>query len=169
MSNSQEKTKERRSFLTKLSFTLGGFAAAAAAVPVVAALLNPLIVKKPKVWRRVGSADDFQTGDFKLVKYENADPKPWAGSTDRSAAWVRKDGDDQFTVFSVNCTHLGCPVRWKASAKLFFCPCHGGVYRENGSVAAGPPPESLHQYPVRVKNGQVEIETSAIPVTTVGV
>jgi menaquinol-cytochrome c reductase iron-sulfur subunit len=47
-----------------------------------------------------------------------------------------------------------------------MCPCHGGVYYEDGSVAAGPPPRGLYQYPVRVNNGQVEIMASPIPITT---
>ena len=167
MSNSNIQMTNRRRFLTKLSFAVGGFAAVLVSIPVIGALLNPLIRKRPRVWRTVGSVEDFAMGDFKLVTYENADPAPWAGVTDHTAAWVRKDSEDQFTVFSVNCTHLGCPVRWKASSKLFFCPCHGGIYHDDGSVAAGPPPESLNRYPARVSNGQLEIETTGIPVTTV--
>jgi hypothetical protein len=31
-------------------------------------------------------------------------------------------------------------------------------------VAAGPPPRSLFKYPVRVRDGQVEIMASAIPI-----
>jgi menaquinol-cytochrome c reductase iron-sulfur subunit len=63
----------------------------------------------------------------------------------------------------VQCTHLGCPVSWLAGARLFMCPCHGGVYYPDGRVAAGPPPEPLPRYPVRVRNGQVELMVSAIP------
>jgi menaquinol-cytochrome c reductase iron-sulfur subunit len=64
----------------------------------------------------------------------------------------------------VNCTHLGCPVQWFENAKLFLCPCHGGVYQADGSVAAGPPPKPLPQYPIRVQGGQVEIQTAPIPI-----
>jgi menaquinol-cytochrome c reductase iron-sulfur subunit len=66
----------------------------------------------------------------------------------------------------VNCTHLGCPVRWLADADLFMCPCHGGVYYQDGTVAAGPPPKPLIRYDVRTVSGQVEIKTMAIPITT---
>ncbi len=157
---------KRRSFLAKLSFGLGGLAAAAASVPVIAALLNPWIRKKYRVWRTVGAVKDFKPGGFTLVKYKDADPDPWAGSTGNSAAWLRRDSDTEFTAFSINCTHLGCPVRWVEFSELFMCPCHGGVYYKDGSVAAGPPPKSLVKYPVRVRKGNVEIETTAIPVST---
>jgi len=45
-----------------------------------------------------------------------------------------------------------------------MCPCHGGVYYENGDVAAGPPPHPLSRYAVRVKDGYVEMETDPIPI-----
>lgn len=163
---SEEEQVKRRSFLAKLSFGLGGLAAAVASVPIVAAFLNPWIRKKPRAWRSVGAVVEFKPGGFTLVKYKDADPDPWAGSTSNSAAWLRRDSETEFTAFSVNCTHLGCPVRWIESSELFMCPCHGGVYYKDGSVAAGPPPKPMVKYPVRVKNGNVEIETSPIPVTT---
>ena len=74
--------------------------------------------------------------------------------------------DAEFIAFSVNCTHLGCPVRWLQDADLFMCPCHGGVYYFDGTVAAGPPPKPLIRYDVRTANDQVEIKTMAIPITT---
>jgi len=86
--------------------------------------------------------------------------------TARSAAWLRRVNDGTFIAFSVNCTHLGCPVRWLAEASLFMCPCHGGVYYADGTVAAGPPPLPLRRYPVRVQNGEVQIQTSPIPIIT---
>ena len=56
-----------------------------------------------------------------------------------------------------------CAMAGIAGAKLFMCPCHGGVYYPDGRVAAGPPPDPLPRYPVRVRNGQVEVEVSAVP------
>ena len=58
----------------------------------------------------------------------------------------------------------GLPGALGADAGLFLCPCHGGVYYADGTVSAGPPPRALPQYPVRVNNGQVEIQTSPIPI-----
>ena len=168
--NNKPKTDDdsRRDFMMKVSLGLGGLAAAAVSVPVVGALIAPVLEDKTEVWRNVGSPDDFPVGSTKLVKFENADPKAWAGTTAHTAAWVRREPDDSFTAFSVNCTHLGCPVRWEANAELFMCPCHGGVYYKDGSVAAGPPPKSLPQYLVRVEQGQVQVGTAPIPISNFG-
>jgi len=162
------KTNEcnRREFFTKLSIILGSIAAAMVGIPVIGSILAPIFKKPDPVWRQVGHINNFNIGETVKVSYEDPSPLPWAGVTAMTAAWLRRDDNEKFTAFSVNCAHLGCPVRWISGAKLFMCPCHGGVYYEDGSVAAGPPPRGLYTYPVRVNNGQVEILASPIPITT---
>ena len=158
--------KTRRAFFVKLSLGLSALSAIAAGIPVISALLAPLLEKTPEVWRKVAGLDDFAVGAVKLVTFENADPEAWAGITARSAAWLRRDSASVFTAFSANCTHLGCPVRWEDGAQLFMCPCHGGVYYKDGTVASGPPPKALVQYQVRINKQQVEIRTAPVPITT---
>ena len=157
-------TLARRRFLSRISIALSAAAGAIVGLPVIGFLFAPLTRKAPRVWRAVGRVDDFRIGETVSVRFEDGSPLPWAGVTARTAAWLRRDDASSFTAFSVHCTHLGCPVRWISEAKLFLCPCHGGVYYADGSVSAGPPPKPLPTYPVRVRNGQVEIETSPIPI-----
>ena len=134
--------------------------------PVIGFLIAPLIKQAPEVWRAVGKVTAFAPGATTLVTFDDPSPLPWAGVAAKTGAWVRRDEENSFTAFSINCTHLGCPVRWEASSTLFFCPCHGGVYYKDGQVAAGPPPKPLPRYPVRVHDGQVEVRTSPFPITT---
>jgi menaquinol-cytochrome c reductase iron-sulfur subunit len=138
--------------------------AVAFAVPMIGFILGPLIRRVPSAWRSVGQADSFAIGKTVVVRYDDSSELPWAGVTARTAAWLRRESADEFIAFSINCTHLGCPVRWLPEADLFMCPCHGGVYYKNGEVAAGPPPRPLTRYPVRVRNGEVEILTQPIPI-----
>lgn len=154
----------RRRFLSLLSITAGAITATIVAIPAVAFLLG--LRKVPHVWRTVGKLEDFQVGGTVEVAFLDPSPVPWSGITARTAAWLRREENEQFIAFSVNCTHLGCPVRWLSDANLFMCPCHGGVFYANGTVASGPPPKALTQYPVRVENGLVQILTSPIPITT---
>jgi len=154
----------RRQFLAGLSVALGAIGAAFAGIPIVGFLISPLLEKIPQDWRSVGAVKDFEIGKTVAVSFLDASPLPWSGVTAKTAAWLRRDSEQVFTAFAINCTHLGCPVRWLQDANLFMCPCHGGVYYPDGAVAAGPPPEPLSHYKVRVHNGQVEIQTGALPI-----
>ncbi len=83
--------ESRRNFLTKVSLGIAGLATLAAAIPVVSALLAPLLEKKEQTWRTVGTVEDFPLQSTNLVKFENADPMPYAGMTANSAAWLRRN------------------------------------------------------------------------------
>jgi quinol---cytochrome c reductase iron-sulfur subunit, bacillus type len=154
---------ERRAFLVKMSIALSALAGAVVGVPVIGFLLGPLLRNAPGTWRSVGRADGFAVGTTVRVSFLDPSPLAWAGVTARTAAWLRRKSETEFVAFAMNCTHLGCPVRWLESADLFMCPCHGGVYYADGEVAAGPPPRPLFKYPVRVREGLVEVLTSAVP------
>jgi menaquinol-cytochrome c reductase iron-sulfur subunit len=158
------QTLSRRDFMVKLSLAIAGVAALLAGLPVIGFILAPIFQRQPQVWQKVGALDQFKENATVEVSFTDASPVPWAGVTARTAAWLRREPGNKFTAFSVNCTHLGCPVRWLPDAKIFMCPCHGGGYYSDGTVAAGPPPQPLHTYPVRINNGQVEILTTPIPI-----
>ncbi|MFZ1866094.1 MAG: Rieske 2Fe-2S domain-containing protein [Polyangiales bacterium] len=156
----------RRRILTRLSLTLAAASAALLGIPVVGFVLGPFTKRVREVWRDIGPIEHFEVGKTVKVEYQDPSPLPWAGVTARTAAWLRREEGQQFTAFAINCTHLGCPVRWIDSADLFMCPCHGGVYYDDGTVAGGPPPRPLPRYPVRVQDGLVQIRTRPIPLTT---
>lgn len=155
----------RRRFLEIVGALAGLTVGAIVAVPAVGFMIAPLFRSTPRRWRSVGTLDQFAVGSTVLVGFEDASSQAWAGITSKTGAWLRRVSDTEFIAFAINCTHLGCPVRWEDGAQLFMCPCHGGVYNRDGSVAAGPPPQSLPRYPVRVRRGTVEIETSRLPIT----
>ena len=156
----------RRRFLAGISYAAGGLATLVIGVPVAGFVVGPLFESTPELWRGVGEATHFEVGKIVEVSFLDAGSLPWSGVTAGTAAWLHRESEDKFVAFSVNCTHLGCPVRWLPTADLFMCPCHGGVYYKTGEVAAGPPPRPLQQYPVRVRDGKVEIQTGPIPITT---
>jgi menaquinol-cytochrome c reductase iron-sulfur subunit len=164
-SGTPPEENSRRRFLSFLSISAGVIGALAVGLPVVGFLFAPLFKKVPGTWQVVGARDDFEVGKIVEVSIEDTSTVPWSGVTAKTGAWLHRKAEDEFLVFSLNCTHLGCPVRWEASAQLFMCPCHGGVYYSDGVVAAGPPPKPLQRYPVRVRNGKVQVQSSPIPIT----
>ncbi len=156
-------TPERRRFLARVCYGAGA-SCAGLVVPAAGFVLSPLWRKPPAVWRTVGKLADFKIGETTNVTLVDASPLPWAGITAHTAAWLRRTGESEFIAFSVNCAHLGCPVRWMPGANLFMCPCHGGVYYEDGSVAAGPPPHGLWRYPARVDGADVQVHAEPVPI-----
>jgi len=157
----------RRGFVERVCIALGGLCAAILGVPMVGFIVAPLFRKAPAEWISVGKVNDFTVGKTVDVTISDPSSLPWAGISAKSAAWLRRESDQVFIAFSVNCTHLGCPVRWLPDAELFMCPCHGGVYYKDGAVAAGPPPRPLVRYDVRVEKGEVQIRALPVPITTV--
>jgi menaquinol-cytochrome c reductase iron-sulfur subunit len=154
----------RRQLLGKMAVGVGVACGATISVPGLGFVIAPLFRNAPREWRPVGKVERFRVGETVNVVFVDASPLPWAGVTSRTSAWLRRVDESAFIAFSVNCAHLGCPVRWLETARLFMCPCHGGVYYEDGRVAAGPPPHPLTRYPVRVEAGEVEIRTDPIPI-----
>lgn len=163
--NSDERLTSRRKFLSWMGASLTALGAALVGVPVASFVLAPVLRSTKEVWRIVGAVDKFEVGTTVKVSFEDAESTPWAGEFARTAAWLQRNGEKDFVAFSIDCTHLGCPVRWNPDSQLFMCPCHGGVYYKDGKVAAGPPPRPLSRYPVRIRDGQVEVKTEALPIT----
>ena len=160
----------RRGFLLKAGWALQALAAALVTVPVVGYLLSAFRRDgAANSWVQLGAVDDFPEGSTRLARYRNPARVAWDGATSEIACWVRRVGGERFQVFSVHCTHLGCPVRWFAESGLFMCPCHGGVFYEDGQRAAGPPPRGLYEYPARVRGGVLFIRAGRLPTLQQGV
>ncbi len=157
---------DRRTFLSRVTLGLSGLMALVVGAPIVGYLLGPLIKPTPLQFVDVGHLDDFPIGETKLVKFRDPSPLPWAGQLADTALWVRHGANERpaaFQVFSVHCTHLGCPVNWRAAAGLFECPCHGGVFYADGSVAGGPPPRPLFELQWRVTGDRLQVRSAPLP------
>jgi len=159
-------TKEmpRRAFLLKLRYLLNGIAATMVSVPLLGDLLSAFRIDG---WFTsciaLGSLNSFPENQTRMAKFRNPYTRPWDGQTADIPCWVRRMEGEKFQIFAVNCTHLGCPVRWFQESHLFMCPCHGGAFYEDGSHASGPPPRGLYEYKYKIENGQLWIHGGQLP------
>jgi nitrite reductase/ring-hydroxylating ferredoxin subunit len=156
----------RRALLMKIGIFFNGIVAAILAIPVVGYLLSPLTRSRKagyETWLPLGSLDQYPSGQTRLATFRNAGAQPADGKTADSVCWVRSIDGQTFQVFAINCAHLGCPVRWFPQSRLFMCPCHGGVYYEDGARASGPPERGLFEYAYKVEQGKLFIKAGELP------
>ena len=153
----------RRGFLFTLGASLSALAAVLAGIPILGYLFGPVRGRAGQAWIKLGEVTRFPEGQTRLATYENPFRVAWDGPTAKIACWVRRVGNEKFQVFAVNCAHLGCPVRWFQESRLFMCPCHGGVYYEDGSRASGPPPRGLFEYEYEIRQGQLWVRGGQLP------
>ena len=124
------KGQTRRSFLTTgLMWTgvAGGYGVGAIHF---LKYLVPLGEKKQYRELYVGPVDQLDVGQSRTVKAPGGD------------TFVMARTRDGFRVLSDVCPHLGCRVHWQPAEKTFLCPCHMGVFDDEGNAISGPPAEA---------------------------
>jgi menaquinol-cytochrome c reductase iron-sulfur subunit len=156
----------RRQMLFILGIALNAVAGVLFAIPLVGYIFGPSKRKEIRnelAWITLGSLTQFPEGETRLATYRNPFVRPWDGDTANILCWVRRISASKLQVFAINCTHLGCPVRWFPQSGLFMCPCHGGVYYADGARASGPPPRGLFQYDYKIEGDQLWIKGGQVP------
>ena len=125
---------------------LGGSAAVAASVALGAGVEHlleqggqpvagsPVTIKSASAtnWFAVTTVAELGSSAVQF-KVENAQ-----GSLLLTGYVVHSEGTNGGIIaMSAACTHRGCIVQWSGSERKFHCPCHGGVFTENGGIDAG--------------------------------
>lgn len=162
---SEPSEYSRRKFLMMISIGINGIVGLVLAVPIVGYIAAPLFRSNEQwnYWVPVGNLEQFPKGETRLGRYRNPDTSPADGQTAILPCWVRNIDGKKFQVFAINCAHMECPVHWFPQSKLFMCPCHGGVYYQDGSVAAGPPPRGLFEFKYKIMKNQLFIWAGEMP------
>jgi nitrite reductase/ring-hydroxylating ferredoxin subunit len=89
----------------------------------------PLVPENvPSTWIPVATLDEldksakhFSTGTVEGYVIRNRIPSRYASA-------------GQVIAMSAACTHMGCIVQWNKDDNKFHCPCHGGVFAQDGQV-----------------------------------
>ncbi len=154
----------RRSWMFAIGVGVNVVAGALLSIPLIGFVFSSFVEKKDqRDWIPLGPLEGFPEKTTRIATYRNPFTRPWDGETAEIPCWVRRINGNNFQVFAINCTHLGCPVRWFEESGLFLCPCHGGAYYEDGGKAAGPPPRGLFQYDYKVEKGKLWVKGGQMP------
>ncbi len=156
------ETITRRGLFTGGAMAAGGIATAAIGLPALGFALGPVFsdAADPE-FREVGPTGDFNPETYvpKVITLAEAAN---AGEAGKTTVYVREAAPSDtnalgqpYIAISTRCTHLGCPVRYVQASARFICPCHGGVYGDDGEVVGGPPVRPLDRFETAVEQGQV--------------
>ncbi|MDT8840180.1 arsenate reductase (azurin) small subunit [Paraburkholderia fungorum] len=136
----------RRTFL-KLGGGSIAATAASALVPNVASGANPVDTSKTKLpypKKAVGQAGRMTVNAPVTFAYPDAaSPCTALKLGSRVPGGVGPDGD--IVAYSAMCTHMGCPVVYEPTTKVFKCPCHFSMFdaEKAGQMIAGQATENL--------------------------
>lgn len=137
MVEDESATRDRRTFLGSVAMWVSLIVSHLTAGVFVLRFLTPPSRRPARRSVYVARVDDLPEGDSFVVEDLRGVPV----AVVREGATIR--------ALSTVCTHLGCRVRWEGNRRRFFCPCHDGIFDEEGRVVSGPPPRPLDRYEVR--------------------
>ena len=152
------ESPKRRSFLKAGLLFISGLISAVIAVPLFGFAILPTLKKAPRKYVVLGIVDLLKGSRYKKVNYTFQSTDGWIQTNKKRSVYVTDEGNGNFVVLSRVCSHLNCLVRWEESKRQFLCPCHGGVFDEEGNVVAGPPPRALEKLSVKVEDGVLYVK-----------
>lgn len=166
---------ERRSVLRVLSGVLLAALTAAAAVPSLIYLLDPVLGSRRGGRRRPGGGAEPETlpvaplSEVPDVSQGAAPLRATVTAAEQHDAWSRNESarlgsvwlsrglvaPDDVTCLSTICPHAGCGVDFDEARRLFVCPCHSSTFALDGTRREGPAPRDMDRLDVEVKDGVV--------------
>jgi menaquinol-cytochrome c reductase iron-sulfur subunit len=125
-------------------------------LPAAIYLLAPPKSKK-------NSSDWIEAGDISQLKpnvpeefvFRRNRLDGWKVTSEKTTAWVIKQGESEVVAFTPQCTHLGCAYSYDDKNKEFLCPCHTSTFGLDGKVLTGPAPRALDRYETKIAGSKL--------------
>ncbi len=154
MNNEPFEPQSRRTVLGWLVTGINVLVAAALAVPAIQFVASPLGRKSKEKWVDVLADSDLKDEETREITYAMRVEDGYQIVDRNYTVYLHRSGGE-VKCFDPACTHLGCRIKFQSEQHRYFCPCHGGVFSEDGKVVSGPPPKGLDEHPVKVENGRI--------------
>jgi menaquinol-cytochrome c reductase iron-sulfur subunit len=155
-----EKSEQitRNNFISLAIWAIGGLISLGMGIPAIAFIIGPALNRtQAQEWIRLGPISKIELNIPTLFKFKVQRKTGWITNEEEVSVYVLTNNGRDFIAMSNICTHLGCRVRWISDQEIFFCPCHNGVFDNQGAVVSGPPPRPLDQYEVKLEDDQLFI------------
>lgn len=124
--------------------------------PVVGFAASPVKSKMKGTWVELMDEHLIAPGEIKEVNFSMRVVDGYHEVERKYTVFLRRS-EDGVLCLDPACTHLGCRVEYQSDRRRFICPCHGGVFDEEGRVKSGPPPKPMDRHPVKIEGGKIWI------------
>jgi menaquinol-cytochrome c reductase iron-sulfur subunit len=150
----------RRSFFGTLLCVGAAGMGAILAIPVLRYVLYPLYAKSSKeTWSPIGDMNAFSNlSQPVLTPLDLKQVDGWREVDTAQTVYVTKDPQGQLGVLSSICPHMGCTVAWREGQSDFYCPCHGSIFKPDGTHVSGPSPRGLDSLPHKIEDGKLMVK-----------
>ncbi len=155
----------RRSFFGVLLCVGAAGMSAILAVPVLRFVLYPLYAKSSTdPWSPIGEMGAFSNLSKPiLTPLDLKQVDGWREVDTSQTVYVTKDPEGKLGVLSSICPHMGCTVAWRQGQSDFYCPCHGSVFKADGTHVSGPSPRGMDPLPHKIEGGKALGQVRVFP------
>ena len=140
----------RRGFVGSMGLAALGLACAIPAAMSFRSVIPNVLYEPPQRFK-VGPLERFTEGGVFISEHR---------------LFVFREGETMHCIGAV-CSHLGCTVQLAKIPEadggfVFHCPCHGSMFRADGTNFAGPAPRPLDYYMLEIAadDGQLIVDKS---------
>jgi menaquinol-cytochrome c reductase iron-sulfur subunit len=153
----EESGVDRRSFFKVIIGVLTSLYGLILGIPYLRAVINSAPLSRGS-YTEVGDIGPLGIGQPQDMNFRMHASDAFIHQEVTRSVWVIKHSEEEVTVFSPICPHLGCHYKWDPQTNHFECPCHGSVFTTTGKVIGGPAPRPLDTLPHKIENGKLYVE-----------
>ena len=147
---------DRRSFHVSLIYAMWAVITGALSIPAAIYLIVPPKSKKDTSdWVEAGDISQLKSNVPEEFVFRRNRLDGWKVTSEKTTAWVIKQGESQVVAFTPQCTHLGCAYSYDERNKEFLCPCHTSTFGLDGKVLTGPAPRALDRYETKIAGNKL--------------
>jgi menaquinol-cytochrome c reductase iron-sulfur subunit len=145
----------RRGFFETMIAVVAGVIGLGLSIPLAGYAIWPALKKREAGWVDLGPIEQLKSGEPKQLEFLATQMDGWLKTTITQWVWAVRHNNEEITVYSPICPHLGCGYHWDSGEGKFACPCHGSIFSIDGKVLAGPAPRPLDTLPVKIEDGRL--------------
>lgn len=157
LNKKSDNSISRRKFFKVVSGIFTGAIALSLGIPMIESIVGTIAKKKSRTFSQIAPVNSIPEDKPVDLPFVMTEIDAYLKTNQPETVWAVKHKDQDITVFSPICPHLGCRYQWHPDRELFICPCHHSIFNMNGKVISGPAPRPLDTLPKEIKHNYLYV------------